>query len=99
MILELFLIFGQSTKMVSYRKKGPDYFFKGVIMPKMSSQWLVCPLIARIVWEKKALTNFWIIILLLIVISSILIQLELLFGCPDPFWAKIRPKIRFLTKK
>ena len=74
-------------------------FLRGVIMPKILTQRLVCPLIASIVWRKKALTNFWIIISLLRVISSILIHLEPLFSSPDPFWTKIGPKNIFLTKK
>ena len=74
-------------------------FLRGVIMPKILTQWLICPLIASIVWRKKALTNFWIIISLLRVISSILIHLEPLFSSPGPFLGQNRAQKSFFDQK
>ena len=68
-------------------------------MPKIPTQWLVCPLIASIVWRKKALINFWIIILFLRVVLSILIHLEPLFGSPGPFLGQNQAQKSFFDQK
>ena len=81
------------------QKKGPNYLFKESHNAQNSNSMASMSSDSQYRLTKESFDQFWIIISLLRVISSILIHLEPLFSSPGPFLGQNRAQRLFFDQK